>query len=86
MESIKKEIGCGIEFPHFGAYYPDARCINGYLWDMDSYEDGYFTIGGFDPCPICNTEKWLKEVLDSELFDTEKEALEYVAQLKKKYL
>ena len=23
------------EFPFFGASYPDARCINGYLWDLD---------------------------------------------------
>ena len=29
---------CGIEFPQFGANYPDARCIDGYLWDMDSGE------------------------------------------------
>ena len=28
---------CNIEFPHFGASYPDAHCIDGYLWDMDSY-------------------------------------------------
>ena len=53
---------CNIEFPHFGASYPDAHCINGYLYDMDSYEDGVYTIGGDDPCPFCNTEEWLKDV------------------------
>lgn len=37
---------CNIEFPHFGASYPDAHCIDGYLWDMDSYEDGCYTSGG----------------------------------------
>ena len=47
---------CNIEFPHFGAAYPDAHCIDGYLWDMDSYEDGCYTSGGDDPCPFCNTE------------------------------
>jgi hypothetical protein len=77
--------GCGVEFPHFGASYPDAKCIDGYLWDMDSYEDGVYTIGGDDPCPICNTEKWLKDVLDDEIFKTRDEALEYVKMLKSKY-
>lgn len=77
--------GCGTEFPHFGANYPDARCINGYLWDMDSYDDGYFTIGGDDPCPFCNTEEWLKDVLDSEIFSTREDALKWVEEMKKKY-
>ena len=77
--------GCGVEFPHFGPNYPDAKCIDGYLWDMDSYEDGVYTIGGDDPCPICNTEKWLKDVLDDEIFETRDEALEYVKMLKSKY-
>ena len=77
--------GCGVEFPHFGANYPDAKCIDGYLWDMDSYENGIYTIGGDDPCPICNTEKWLKDVLDDEIFKTRDEALEYVKMLKSKY-
>lgn len=40
---------CNIEFPHFGASYPDAHCIGGYLWDMDSYEDGCYTSGGVTP-------------------------------------
>ena len=53
--------GCGIEFPHFGASYPDARCIDGYLWDMDSGEadeDGVsYSYGGNGyPCPVCNTK------------------------------
>lgn len=80
-----KNHGCGVEFPHFGANYPDAKCIDGYLWDMDSYEDGVYTIGGDDPCPICNTEEWLKDVLDDEIFKTRDEALEYVKMLKSKY-
>lgn len=80
-----KNHGCGVEFPHFGANYPDAKCIDGYLWDMDSYEDGVYTIGGDDPCPICNTEEWLKDVLDDEIFETRDEALEYVKMLESKY-
>ena len=80
-------MSCGIEFPHFGADYPDAVCIDGYLWDLDSGEPGgLLTIGGDDPCPVCNTEKWLKEVMDSELFESEEAALEWVEKLKAKYL
>lgn len=82
---LEEKKGCGVEFPHFGANYPDGKCINGYLWDMDSYEDGCYTIGGDDPCPICNTEEWVKNVLDDEIFETREDALEYVKMLKSKY-
>lgn len=76
---------CNIEFPHFGASYPDAHCIYGYLWDMDSYEDGYYTIGGEDPCPFCNTEEWLKTVLDNGEFASREEALEWVEKMREKW-
>ena len=49
--------GCRNEFPYFGASYPDAHCINGYLWDLDSEMDGELTSGGEVPCPFCNTEE-----------------------------
>ena len=39
----------------FGAHYPDAQCIDGYLWDLDSYDDGLLTSGGDIPCPSCQT-------------------------------
>ena len=82
---------CGIEFPYFGASYPDAICIDGYLWDMDSgeaYEDGVsYSYGGDDyPCPVCNTKEWLERVMENEEFKTEEDALAYVEQLKKNYL
>lgn len=54
------------EFPHFGAHYPDARCINGYLWDLDKYEDGHLYGGGDDPCPFCKTEEYIKWATDEE--------------------
>lgn len=54
------------EFPHFGAHYPDARCIDGYLWDLDKYEDGQLYGGGEDPCPFCNTEEYIKWATDDE--------------------
>lgn len=76
---------CNIEFPHFGASYPDAHCIDGYLWDMDSYEDGCYTVGGDDPCPFCNTDAWLKTVLDNEEFASREEALEWVEKMREKW-
>lgn len=77
--------GCRIEFPYFGTSYPDARCIDGYLWDMDSYQDGIFTIGGDEPCPFCNTEEWLEGVVGG-YFETSEEALAWIDAMKKKYM
>lgn len=50
---------CSYEGRHFGASYPDAQCIDGYLWDLDSYDDGMLTNGGDLPCPACNTDAFL---------------------------
>lgn len=92
MKQIDKDAnitkGCGIEFPHFGASYPDARCYDGYLWDMDSWDEslGGMTVGGDDPCPVCNTDKWLERVMENEEFETKENALDYVKHLKEKYL
>lgn len=77
---------CGIEFPHFGANYPDARCIDGYLYDLDSGGPGEPLAGGVDPCPVCNTEKWLERVMENEEFETKEDALAYIEQLKERYL
>lgn len=52
--------GCYYEAPTFGASYPDGRCIDGYMWDLDAYEDGYLTSGGDEPCPWCNTDEYLE--------------------------
>ena len=48
------------EFAHFGASYPDARCINGFLWDLDSVDGDFLTIGGDHPCPYCNPNAYLQ--------------------------
>lgn len=83
MADIK---GCGIEFPYFGANYPDAVCIDGYLWDMDSWDGNGYFIGGDEPCPICNKDKWLKLMLENGSFENEAEALNWRDKLIKKYL
>ena len=51
---------CGYEGSHFGAAYDDATCIDGFLWDLDSIEDGMLTSGGDRACPQCNTEGYLR--------------------------
>ena len=76
---------CNIEFPHFGASYPDAHCIDGYLYDMDSVENGFYTYGGDDPCPFCNTEKWLDDVLEKGEFTSREEALSWVEKMRDRY-
>ena len=79
--------GCGIEFPYFGATYPHARCIDGYLWDMEGEGIYYSSYAGNGyPCPVCNTKKWLEQVMENGEFETKESALAYVEQLKKHYL
>lgn len=52
---------CGYEAPHW-AHYPDARCIDGFLWDLDSGDgDGFLTSGGDVPCPACNTVEYIRD-------------------------
>lgn len=55
------------EFPYFGAKYPDARCIDGFLWDLDWCEDGMLTKGGEAPCPFCNREAYIEMLRDNEV-------------------
>lgn len=57
-------LGCGETFPWFGAHYPDAACIDGYLWDLDAYDDGVLTSGGDYPCPYCNAREFLAYLND----------------------
>lgn len=60
----QKKTGC-IQFPHFGATYPDACCDGGYLWDLDSCDENMLTSGGNDPCPVCNTRLYAQYMLEN---------------------
>ncbi len=71
------------EFPYFGASYPDATCIDGYLWDLDKFEDGHLYGGGEEPCPFCNTETFIEQNLDEE--NTRESLLTYIDALRKHY-
>ncbi|WP_353191372.1 hypothetical protein [Pandoraea pnomenusa] len=59
-------MSCGYEGPHFGAHYPDATCIDGYLWDLDSCDEpgGGLYVGGDDACPCCNTREYVETLVD----------------------
>ncbi len=61
------------EFPFFGATYPDARCVDGHLWDLDKCDDnGLYSSGDNPPCPFCNTEAFVDyhtDIDDKELQD-----------------
>ena len=55
---------CGYTGCHFGAAYPDACCIDGLLWDLDSGDDDGLTNGGECPCPACDTGAYLDGALE----------------------
>ncbi len=58
---MNKEEYCP-EIPLFGAKYPDAACVDGLLYDLDSYDGqaGGMTSGGDIPCPFCRTEEFIE--------------------------
>lgn len=79
MTAVKEQCP---EFPFFGAGYPDATCIDGYLWDLDSCDEpgGSLSSGGETPCPFCNSEKYMAgavaeqaETLICDSWDDEKD-------------
>jgi len=59
-------MSCGYQGHHFGARYPDALCIDGYLWDLDSgdFNEGFST-GGEIPCPCCKTADHLEYIAET---------------------
>lgn len=73
------------EFPYFGARYPDATCIDGYLWDLDSNEGDMLTKGGETPCPFCNAESFIEHYLDEGSKYTREHVLRHVEALRKRY-
>lgn len=54
---------CGYQGRHFGAWYDDGGCIDGYLWDLDSCDQpgGLLHSGGDIPCPCCNTREYVAD-------------------------
>jgi hypothetical protein len=64
LAKIQAKHGC-IEFPAFGARYPDATCIDGVLWDLDSGDGEGLTSGGDIPCPVCSTKSYINDLSDN---------------------
>lgn len=58
---------CDYTGHHFGASYEDACCIEGYLWDLDSGDEGGLTSGGEFPCPKCNLTIYVANMADEAL-------------------
>ena len=50
------------DFKFFGAPYIDATCIDGFLWDLDKYEDGQLYGGGDIPCPFCQRDGFKEHI------------------------
>ena len=77
MENDRKE-QCPV-FPYFGASYPDACCIDGYLYDMDDCDDygNMYKPDEEHPCPFCNWDefkaKWNENA--EEYFEYIKESI-----------
>ena len=59
-------MSCGYTGSHFGAHYPDAICIDGELWDLDSCDEpgGALYSGGDIACPCCNTREYAQQCLE----------------------
>ena len=77
--------GCTAEFPFFGAKYPDARCIDGYLHDMDKCDENgnLYLMDESYPCPFCNREEFIQQQKDNEE-DLEKVS-EWINYINSKY-
>lgn len=62
-------MSCGYEGIHFGSYYPDAACIDGLLWDLDSCDEpgNPMIHGGNIPCPKCHPREYIDYFRDQGL-------------------
>lgn len=70
------------EFPFFGASYPDARCVDGLLCDLDDCdENGNLYLPREEiPCPFCRQKDFM------ECYDmTEEEFEAFITPLRERY-
>lgn len=81
----EKQINNCPEFPFFGATYPDATCIDGYLWDLDKCdENGLYGSGDNPPCPFCKQEEFLENHQHDEGYDRE-QMIQWIDKIKTLY-
>lgn len=70
------------EFPYFGASYPDARCVDGVLYDLDNCDENGNLYEPTEqiPCPFCRPEDYKKYFdMSDEEFDA------FITPLREKY-
>lgn len=70
------------EFPYFGASYPDARCVDGILHDLDDCDENgnLYVPTEKVPCPFCRP----KDFMEYNSM-TEEEFEEYITPLRERY-
>lgn len=70
------------EFPFFGAPYPDARCIDGRLYDLDHCDDNgnLYIPTDYYYCPFCHPKEFM-----AQQDMTEEEFEEYITPLRERY-
>lgn len=75
------------EIPYFGAAYPDARCIDGVLYDLDNCDEhgNPYERGEEEPCPFCKTEDWIEKHLEDDAGKTREYLADHVIKLREKY-
>ena len=73
------------EFPYFGATYPDARCIDGQLYDLDRCDEKgqLYEMNEYHPCPFCKTKEFMKSQIDNEV--PKEEVVAWIEKTKQKY-
>lgn len=81
------QLSCNYQGCHFGAWYEDASCEGGYLWDLDSSEvdesgNVYFHNGGNIPCPQCNTKEYVKSYQSDDLVESGYESFKHPLPVK----
>jgi hypothetical protein len=75
------------EFQFFGAWYPDARCIDGNLYDLDKCDDAgnLYVTDEYSPCPFCRQDDFLEQHVDELNGVTKGDVLAWLEKMHQKY-
>lgn len=73
------------EIPYFGANYPDARCVDGQLFDLDRCDENgnLFEMFEYVPCPFCDEEGFIEHVMESG--NNRQEIINWIEKMRNKY-
>lgn len=75
------------EFPYFGASYPDARCVDGVLHDLNKCDDNgnLYVNDNDDPCPFCRAQEYIDTHVDVENGITREQLEKHIKFLQERY-